>query len=307
MGPTASGKTDLSLKLANFLPVEIISVDSALIYRDMNIGTAKPSELEQNQVKHHLIDILSPLETYSVFNFLQDTEKLINDINCRGKIAILVGGTMMYYNAILKGISRLPPSNILIKQQIEDKINQLGLEKLYNELKEIDIKSAQKINVNDKQRIIRALEVYYISGVSLSQLQQDNWYSPLQDVSFLNLSLIPKRETLHHRINIRLDSMLNNGLIDEVVHLQKKYSELTKEHNSMRCVGYYEVWNYLENIYSYDELLFKSKAVTRQLAKRQITWLNSINNYNLLENSESCDLDNKLITSVLDIINSWIK
>lgn len=307
MGPTASGKTGLSLKLANYLPIEIISVDSALIYKYMDVGTAKPTIAEQNQVKHYLIDILSPLETYSVFEFLQNVKEIIYDINNRDKIPILVGGTMMYYNAILQGISRLPAMDSSIRLELEEKISKFGIEYLYSKLEKIDLKSAQKININDKQRIIRALEVYYISGVALSKLQQDTWYNPLQDICFFNLSLIPKREILHQRINDRLDKMLLNGFIQEVKDLKIQYPELTKDSTSMRCVGYHEIWQYLDGFYSYDELVFKAKASTRQLAKRQITWLNSIHNYNLLENNDNAEINSKVIKLTLDLINGWMK
>ncbi len=306
MGPTASGKTNLSLQLANFLPIEIISVDSALIYKGMDVGTAKPNLLEQQKVKHHLIDILSPVENYSVFNFLQDIERLIFEINSQGKLAILVGGTMMYYNAILRGISRLPSSNPSIRLKLEEKINLFGLNSLYGELEKIDIDAAKKININDKHRIIRALEVYYISGIALSKLQKDNWYNPLKDINFLNLSLIPKREIVHQRISDRFDHMLAKGFIEEVSSLKIKYPELTKDHTSMRCVGYYEVWQYLDGIYPYEELIFKAKAATRQLAKRQITWLNNIDNYNLLENSINSELNNQVIQIALNLINNWL-
>jgi tRNA dimethylallyltransferase len=305
MGPTASGKTQLALELAKILPIEIISVDSALIYKDMDIGTAKPTKKEQHQVPHHLIDILSPLDSYSVFNFLQDVGQLIEQISKRGNTALLVGGTMMYYNAILHGISRLPASDESIRQQLQERVKLNGLNELYFELEKVDKLSANKININDSQRIIRALEVYYISGKALSQLQIENLYNPLQNIQFLSLSLIPQRDILHKRIENRCDKMFADGFIDEVLLLKNKYQDLTKHHTSMRCVGYYQVWEYLENLYSLAELNFRAKAVTRQLAKRQITWLRSIDNYNLLIDEDFIVMD--LINKTVALINDFLK
>ena len=282
MGPTAAGKTDLSLKLADIYPIEIISVDSALIYRDMNIGTAKPTAIELTNHPHHLIDIISPLESFSVAEFVQTTNTLIHDISLRGKIPLLVGGTMMYYNALLNGISELPLANQDIRDKLEQRILLFGLQHIYDELKQVDPIATDKINAHDKQRIMRALEVFYITGQPITQLQQATNNKLANSVDFLTLSIIPEnRETMHTRINQRFENMLTNGFIEEVESLQKKYPELTSNHTAMRCVGYYQVWQYLSNQINKDALLQTGMAATRQLAKRQITWLRKLNSTNI--------------------------
>ena len=295
MGPTASGKTTLAVELSQTHPIEIINVDSALIYQDMNIGTAKPSQLQQSQVKHHLIDIITPLQSYSVAKFIQDINCIIRDIIQRNKIPFLVGGTMMYFNAIINGISTLPQSNPQIRQEIETKLSTHGVEFLHKELSNIDLDASNKINPNDTQRIIRALEVYYISGQPISYLQKANNINILSDINFHKFALIPEDRThLHNTINKRLDEMMTMGFIDEVVQLKHKYKNLTIKHNSMRCVGYHEVWQYLENELTYNELLEKAKASTRQLAKRQLTWLRQINCTNI-SNNINATIDTLLI------------
>ncbi|MBY0378845.1 MAG: tRNA (adenosine(37)-N6)-dimethylallyltransferase MiaA [Burkholderiales bacterium] len=300
MGPTASGKTALALELINNYPIEIISVDSALIYKDMNIGTAKPTTSELSSVTHHLIDIITPLESYSVAQFLTATSQIIRDVIARNKSPVLVGGTMMYYNALLNGISILPEANFEIRNQLEQRIQINGLNTLYNELLLIDSSSAQRININDKQRIIRALEVYYISGIQLSELQKQNHVNLLSDISFLPLAIIPNdRSLLHERINQRSVNILSNGFIEEVAQLREIYPYLTANHTAMRCVGYSEVWQYLDGIIELEELYNKVMASTRQLAKRQITWLRSISHINLLQHSYTHDsLYNELIRQI---------
>ena len=297
MGPTATGKTELALRLAKHLPIEIISVDSALIYQDMNIGSAKPSVLELSQVPHHLINILSPLETYSVAGFIKDSIRLIADIISRGRIPVLVGGTMMYYNGLLNGISKLPEADAEIRDKLFLRGSSEGWDKLHLELADIDGIAATKIMPNDRQRIIRALEVFYLTGVPISKLQQDNKTRPAGDIKFLPLAIVPSvREILHARINQRFDKMLCNGFIEEVQQLQQQYPSLTSEHAAMRSVGYYQVWQYLNGSLTYTELLESGKAATRQLAKRQITWLRSMDVINL-DNGESelNQLFNKLL------------
>lgn len=303
MGPTASGKTSLALKLATHLPIEVISVDSALIYRDMNIGTAKPTLPELQQVKHYLIDIISPLETYSVAQFLFETNLIIRDILHRNKVPVLVGGTMMYYNALINGISNLPESDSLIRNILEQKLHSKGLDALYKELQTVDFQSTLKINVNDKQRIIRALEVFYISGKPISALQKQNNQHVVKDINFLSFAIIPEdRSVLHNRINARFDKMINEGFIEEVKQLRDIYPSLKMSDNSMRCVGYKEVWQYLDKQISYNDMLEMGKAATRQLAKRQITWLRSLSAVNLaVGNNQLIEimLLNKLLREVL--------
>ncbi len=282
MGPTATGKTDLALKLASVYSIEIISVDSALIYQDMDIGSAKPSLSELSLVPHHLINIMTPLQTYSVANFIKDSVTLIDEIISRGAIPILVGGTMMYYNGLLNGISSLPEASAAIRDELLIKGEAEGFDKLHQELMSIDKIAASKIMPNDRQRIIRALEVFYLTGVPISRLQIENKVHLASGIEFLPLAIVPEnREILHSRINSRFDKMLTNGFISEVKNLQIKYPELTINHTSMRSVGYHQVWQYLSGEISYDELVDKGMAATRQLAKRQITWLRSMNTINL--------------------------
>ncbi len=282
MGPTATGKTDLALKLASVSPVEIISVDSALIYQDMNIGSAKPSQSELSLVPHHLINIMTPLQTYSVANFINDSVTLIDEIISRGAIPMLVGGTMMYYNGLLNGISSLPEANVAIRDKLLIKGEVEGFDKLHQELSAIDKIAASKIMPNDRQRVIRALEVFYLTGVPISRLQIENKVYLASGIDFLPLAIVPEsREILHSRINSRFDKMLTNGFIEEVKNLQIKYPELNINHTSMRSVGYHQVWQYLSGEISYVELVDKGAAATRQLAKRQITWLRGMNTINL--------------------------
>lgn len=282
MGTTAVGKTDLVLRLADKYPIEIISVDSALIYQDMDIGTAKPTLCELNSAPHHLINIITPLDSYSVIQFIESTNLLIREINNRGKIPVLVGGTMMYYNALLNGISVLPEANLIIRTQLEKRILDYGIDSLYIELLGIDTEAAHKINSNDRHRIIRALEVYYLSGKPISQLQKETNICVMKNVDFLSLGVLPNnREVLHSRINKRFEQMIASGFIDEVLQLKNKYPQLSSEHTSMRCVGYYQVWQYLDNLINKTDLLEMGKAATRQLAKRQTTWLRSIDFINI--------------------------
>jgi tRNA dimethylallyltransferase len=285
MGPTATGKTELALRLASNYPIEIISVDSALIYTDMNIGTAKPTANELASVPHYLINIISPLETYSVAQFILASTKLIHEITQRGKLAVLVGGSMMYYNGLINGISPLPEADRIIRSTLEAKGQQLGWEALHRELAIIDPIAANKIKPQDKQRIMRALEVYLLTGKPITQLQQEPMLSVADNIKFLPLAIVPqKREILHQRIEARFEKMLQNGFIAEVEQLQHQYPELTAEHTSMRCVGYSQVWQYLANQLNKAELIDKGKAATRQLAKRQITWLRSMPVINLNQN-----------------------
>lgn len=305
MGPTASGKTNLVLDLSKYFPIEIISVDSGLIYRDMNIGTAKPDLDDLERVKHHLVNIISPLESYSLANFINDTSILINEINDRKKIPVLVGGTMMYFNSFIHGISKLPLSNLEIRNKINNKIIAHGLSSVYEELKQIDYISSTKININDKQRIVRAIEVYYLTGKSISELQRNNKILPTENLNLLNFAIVPDDRTiLHQRINTRFTQMLNQGLIEEVVSLLQKYPQLTIDNTSMRSVGYFQVLNFINNLINYDELLFSGMAATRQLAKRQLTWLrkfNTIDNLNIF-----ATLDYELILkSLIDKISIW--
>lgn len=277
-GPTASGKTALVLELAKIYPLEIISVDSALIYRDMDIGSAKPTKEELVMVPHHLIDIRSPLENYSVAEFLTDCENAIEQIYQKGKLPVLVGGTMMYYNALINGVSSLPSADTELRKQLEESFARHGNNFMHEWLTRLDPVSATRIQPNDTQRLERALEVCLVSGIPLSVLQLQNKSSGLLErYRTLRLAIMPEnRSLLHERINHRFSTMLENGFIEEVQNLRHKYPQLTAEHNSMRAVGYRQVWQYLDGEFSLDELSLKGQAATRQLAKRQLTWLRSL-------------------------------
>jgi tRNA dimethylallyltransferase len=271
MGPTASGKTALACALAEHYSFEIVSVDSALIYREMNIGTAKPSKEELRQFPHHLINIKNPDESYSAADFCSDARAVCNAVIQRGNIPLLVGGTMMYFNALQKGLSQLPQADETIRAALVAREKQEGLHVLYEELKQVDKNTAARIHAHDTQRIQRALEVYYITGTPLSELQNQN--KVMSEYRFMNIVLFPNnRAWLHERIATRFAAMLAIGLIDEVLGLLSRWN-LNTDMPSMRCVGYRQVLEHLEG--QYDETILQDKgiAATRQLAKRQLTWL----------------------------------
>ena len=284
MGPTAVGKTALACQLARHANMEIISVDSALVYREMNIGTAKPSIDELSLAPHHLIDIIDPPETYSAANFCADAHKLCQQILAQGKTPLLVGGTMMYFNALQQGLSALPEANPSIREQLLQEAAQIGWDGLHQRLAQVDEVAAQKIHPNDTQRIQRALEVYAITGKSLTSLLIPA--APTTNYKYINLALLPEeRSFLHERIAIRFKAMLELGFIAEVENIVTKWS-LTEAHPALRCVGYRQVFDYLQGAYDYDLLCDKGIAATRQLAKRQLTWLRSWRSLNIF-NAES--------------------
>lgn len=271
MGPTASGKTALAIELARAIDGEIISVDSALIYRNMDIGTAKPSTEEQAGIKHWLIDIVEPEQTYSVAEFCKDTIDCIEDILSRGKVPILTGGTMMYFNGLIKGLSSLPNADEKTRAQISLFIEQHGLAAAHEQLKEIDPESGARIHQNDPQRIMRALEVFSLTGKTMTELQAIK-PDPLP-YEFVQFSLMPKdRSLLHQRIEQRFDLMLKNNFEQEVKNLRKN-PVLHLDLPAIRSVGYRQMWQYLDGEFSFDEMREKGIIATRQLAKRQITWL----------------------------------
>lgn len=284
MGPTASGKTALSLALSKEFPVEIINVDSAQIYCGMDIGSGKPEKSILDTIPHHLINILDPKESYSVWQFCQATVSLIESIQKRNKIPLLVGGTMLYFKALQEGISYLPTSSPEIRETIFERGNQQGWEALYQYLQQIDPITAERLSPNDKQRISRALEVYEMTKTPLS-----TWiataYKTSSPYRFMNIALIPQetdRAILHERIKERFDEMLAKGLVEETRQLAAR-EDLHENLPAIRAVGYRQVWQYLHQTYSFSEMRERAIAATRQLAKRQLTWLRHWSNCKLFD------------------------
>ena len=272
-GPTACGKTDQASKLVKNHPLEIISVDSVMVYKGLDIGSAKPTSEELKLCPHHLIDVCEPTENYSAGEFYQDVQRVMQSIIRKGKIPFLVGGTMMYFRVLEQGISQLPSANPTVRNQIDSEAAANGWAKLHQELQRIDPTAAKKIDPSDKQRIQRALEVHRITGKPISSFHGER-KQPI-DYQRLNLSLVPsKRDILYKRIENRFDSMLDQGLVSEVEHLLSKNS-LTSFHNSMKSVGYKQICDFIENKCSLDEARAKAVVATRRLAKRQLTWLRS--------------------------------
>ncbi|QSX29477.1 tRNA (adenosine(37)-N6)-dimethylallyltransferase MiaA [Shewanella cyperi] len=271
MGPTASGKTALAMELAEHHNCSLISVDSALIYRDMDIGTAKPSADELARAPHALVDILDPSESYSAADFRRDAVQAIEAALAQGKTPLLVGGTMMYFKTLLEGLSPLPSADEDIRAQIAAEADQRGWQALHEELERIDPVSAARIHPNDPQRLARALEVFRISGKTLTELTETKAEALPYDM--VQFAIAPKeRATLHKLIGIRFQQMLAQGLIAEVQRLKDR-GDLHLELPSMRCVGYRQVWQYLDGEFDHDTMVEKAVAATRQLAKRQLTWL----------------------------------
>ncbi|ART83083.1 tRNA (adenosine(37)-N6)-dimethylallyltransferase MiaA [Oceanisphaera profunda] len=271
MGPTASGKTSLAMELCQQLPCELISVDSALVYKGMNIGTAKPTAAEQALAPHRLIDLIEPDEAYSAADFRHDALAAMAEITAAGRIPLLVGGTMLYFKALLEGLSPLPSANAEIRAQIEVQAQLKGWEALHQELAEIDPVAAARIHPNDPQRISRALEVFRISGCTLTELTQHKG-DPLP-YKVLQFAIAPNdRSELHQRIDARFLQMLDSGFEQEVLALYER-GDLHPDLPSIRCVGYRQMWDYLSGVVGYDEMVARGQAATRQLAKRQLTWL----------------------------------
>lgn len=303
MGPTASGKTMLAIKIAEHFPCEIISVDSAMIYRAMNIGTAKPASEILAQTPHHLIDIIEPTQRYSAAQFQEDALNLMEKISTRGKIPLLVGGTMLYFKALGEGLSELPDADHETRAVIDAMANESGWPAMHRELARLDPVIAARIEPTDPQRIQRALEVYYLTGKPMSEVQKEKSHSPFP-YNVLRIALVPSdRALLHQRIAARFDAMLDAGLVDEVRNLRTLYP-LQPNMPAMRCVGYRQAWHFLDKDYDLATLREKGIAATRQLAKRQLTWLRSMQGVTefdcLAENLDSQVL-NYLKTSIADI------
>jgi tRNA dimethylallyltransferase len=280
MGPTASGKTALACELYEQGNFELISVDSALVYQDMDIGTAKPSKVEQEQYPHHLIDIISPLEVYSAAQFVEDASRLIDETHAKGKTPILVGGTMLYFKALLEGLSsNLPSADYAIRAEIEAQGEREGWEAVYASLCAVDPLAGEKFKVSDKQRIIRALEVFRITGQPITKLQAEQPKNIPYRYTFHNYALLPDRLELHKRIEKRLEIMWEIGFLNEVESLIEKY-DLSDDLPSMRSVGYRQALDFLlksdKSLENKKEMEDKALFATRQLAKRQYTWLRSL-------------------------------
>ena len=272
-GPTAAGKSAATLALAARWPIEVINVDSATIYRGMDIGTAKPSKAEQQQVAQHLLDIRDPASSYSAADFQQDATRLIEDILKRGRIPLLCGGTMMYYKALREGLNDLPQADPAIRAEIELEAQQAGWPALHRQLSVFDPLTAQRLAPNDSQRLQRAIEIYRITGQPMSSLLDSK--RPEQDSRFhyITVSLEPSdRLALHARIALRYQLMLKNGLLEEVQALHRR-PDLHTGLPSIRCVGYRQLWDHLEGKTDLESAIEQAIAATRQLAKRQLTWL----------------------------------
>ena len=290
LGPTAGGKTGLALRLAQRFPLEIISLDSALVYRGMDIGTAKPTAEELASVPHHLIDIISPLQSYSAAEFAADCLRLCGEISARGRMPLIVGGTMMYFHALVNGLNDLPQADAGVRAQLQAQKAEQGLEGLYRRLCEVDAATAARLKPGDSQRIERALEVFLLTGRPLSDhlAVQTAYCVPLR---LHTLVLFPqRRELLHEAIARRFRLMLEQGFLEEVGRLKAEYPSLTAEHNSMRCVGYRQAWDYLDGACAYDAFVDAGITATRQLAKRQLTWLRKTEADTLLDPYDGADV-----------------
>jgi tRNA dimethylallyltransferase len=277
MGPTGAGKSELAIHLASRLPLEIISVDSAQVYRGMDIGTAKPDPQTRRSIAHHLIDIRDPAMSYSAGEFVRDASQAMLEIWQRGRQPLLVGGTMLYFHALSWGLADLPEADLAVRAQIDAQAATAGWAAVHGELERVDPAAAARIHVNDPQRIQRALEVYRVTGEPITRLQQSR-RSAFAGVDVLEVAVAPfDRAALHRRIEARFRHMLAAGFLDEVSALRKR-GDLSAEHPSMRAVGYRQAWSYLSGQCGFEEAQQQAIAATRQLAKRQLTWLKRLTN-----------------------------
>jgi tRNA dimethylallyltransferase len=298
MGPTASGKTALSIALRQRLPVELISVDSALIYRDMDIGTAKPGFDELSVAPHRLIDIRDPAESYSAADFRKDALKEMADITAVGRIPLLVGGTMLYFKALLDGLSPLPSADPKVRERIEQQAAERGWQALHQQLAEIDPVAAARIHPNDPQRLSRALEVFFISGKTLTDLTKISGETLPYRVHQFAIAPV-SRELLHQRIELRFHQMLDAGFETEVRALFNR-GDLHTDLPAIRCVGYRQMWSYLSDEIDYDEMVYRGICATRQLAKRQITWLRGWSSIQWLDS----DKPGEALDSVIQVVSA---
>ena len=281
-GPTASGKSELSFKLAERINGEIISADSAQVYKGLDIGTAKPERFVQDKLKHHLLDIRDPSEIYTVANFRNDASQIINEIQVRGKIPIISGGTMLYLKALREGLADLPAADPDVRGSIEADASIYGWEKIHTDLKTFDPISAARIKANDSQRLQRAMEVYQLTGIPLSEhlLKKKAGCS----LRLFEIAIFPgDREKLHKRIEQRFGKMLERGFVEEVLRLKER-DDLTEDLPALKSVGYRQIWQFLDNRFDRETMVAKVLAATRQLAKRQFTWLRGSKNIKFVEN-----------------------
>lgn len=296
MGPTASGKTAIALELARVLPCEIVSVDSAQVYKGMDIGTAKPDRATLEAIPHHLIDIIEPHEAYSAARFRDDALTAMREISERDRIPLLAGGTMLYFQALLEGLNELPAADPMIRLVIDTMAQEQSWAAVHAKLKEVDPATAARLNPNDAQRVQRALEIYYITGKTMDELLAKPRYVYFP-YSAIKIALAPSdRAVLHTRIEQRFDEMLRNGLVQEVAQLRDEYG-LEPTMPSMRCVGYRQAWQHLNGTLGPDELRSHGIAATRQLAKRQLTWLRSMD-----DTAQFDSLDEKLTPRILEYV-----
>ena len=302
MGPTASGKTKLAMQLCDEFPVSLISVDATQIYKDCNIGAAKLPQQELERYPHALVDIISPTESFSVDAFINQYQSNLNSIENQGTIPLLVGGSMMYFNAIFNPLDKIPKTTPEIREEVEALIRKNGLDWLYEQVKKND--PGIKFATSDKQRIQRAYEVFLISGKPLTSFYSGGEKYNENDLNFLKIALIPEdRKKLHQSIYQRTQDMLDQGLVDEVESLIKKYPNLSWESNSMRSIGYRQVGMYLRGEIRFDELFDKILFATRQLAKRQITWLRSMQNLLVLDPFKN-DISDQLNQSLKNFLKT---
>jgi len=300
MGPTASGKTALAMQLYDELPCEIVSVDSAMIYKGMDIGTAKPDAETLRQYPHRLIDLCDPSEAYSAAEFRRDALNEISEIRNSGKIPLLTGGTMMYFNALKNGLAQLPEADPEVRQRLLDEANAMGWPYMHAKLAKVDPESAQRLNPNDSQRLQRALEIYEVSGRTMTDL----WAEQEQqkpEFPIISMAVMPNdRAELHQRIEQRFDIMLEQGFVDEVRSLWDR-GDLNLQMPSVRCVGYRQVWEYFSDTWDYETMRFKGIVATRQLAKRQVTWLRSWEKLAWMDTH-----DPKLLSNALKLVGGGI-
>jgi tRNA dimethylallyltransferase len=290
MGPTGAGKSATALALAERIPAEIVSVDSALVYRGLDIGTAKPDAASRARIPHHLIDIVDPAQPYSAGQFLRDAEQAIEAIHARGRIPLLTGGTMLYFHALLHGLAELPEADPDMRRELDERAAREGSAALHAELARVDPQAAARIHPNDPQRIQRALEVFHLTGQPISELQSSR-RAPLAEKRCVSIVLSPaSRALLHRRIDERFHGMMAAGFLDEVRALHSR-GDLDAQTPAMRAVGYRQLWAHLDGAYGLQEGIRRGIVATRRLAKRQLTWLRAVNGARWIEPGDDAAVD----------------